>query len=44
MLYLTYIFKITTEYKNVKYTIQKYYFTCSKILHKLHYMQLIIRL
>jgi len=44
MLYLAYILKVTTGYTNIKYTIQKYYFTCSKILHKLHHMQLIIEL
>lgn len=44
MFYLAYILKVTTGCTNIKYTIQKYGFTCSKILHKLHRMQLIIRL
>jgi len=44
VLYLAYIFKVTTGYTNIKYTIQNYYFTRSKILHNLHHMQLIIRL
>jgi len=44
MLYLAYILKVTTGYTNIKYTIQNYYFTCSKILHKLHHVQLIIKI
>ena len=35
---------IWIRYTNTKYKIQYCYFTCSTILHRLHYVQLIIRL